>query len=119
MCCRAPVGQWTIPALRTVKALHWQIVRASSLVTFQLVNPAQTFALQVAINEAIRPFVQAGVLVGPDAAGPPTVTTEMIRDPSAPGLVANISAQIRPWCRDIKIRVGLRSGGTPEIEMRA
>jgi hypothetical protein len=43
----------------------------------------------------------------------------MIRDPSAPGLVANISAQIRPWCRDIKIRVGLRSGGTPEIEMRA
>ena len=118
MCCRAPVGQWTIPALRTVKALHWQIVRSSSLITFQLVNPAQTFALQVAINEAIRPFVQAGVLVGPDASGPPIVTTEMIRDPNAPGLVANISAQVRPWCRDIKIRVGLRSGGTPEIEMR-
>lgn len=119
VCLRAPVGQWTMPALRTVKALHYQIVRAASLVTFQLVNQAQSFALQVAINEAIRPFVQAGVLVGPDAAGPPVVTGEMIRDPAQPGLAANIAAQIRPWCRDIQIRVGLRSGGTPEIEVKA
>lgn len=117
--CRRPAGSWSLPALRTLKALHHQIVRSASLITFQPVNAAYAYALQIAIEEAMRPFVKAGVLVGQGGVGAPTVVGSMIRDPEAPGLAATISAQVRPWCRSIQIRVGLRSGSTPDVEIKA
>ena len=80
----------------------------------------RTVLLIAAIAESLQPFVSAGVLVGPDGEGPPEVTGGITTPPAmAPGLHAEIRAQLRPWCQKIDLSVALRGGGQPTLEIRS
>ncbi len=116
---RRPVGAWPLAALRTLKILHLRVVRAAEPFVFRPVQPLHAFALSMAVQEVLGPLTAAGVLVGPDGSGPPKVSSGLVTDPGAPGLSATISAQIRPWCRSVEIRVGVSSGERATVEVAA
>lgn len=114
---RRPLGQWSLPALRTVKTLHRNILRAAESVLFRPVDAAHSLMLLTALNFVMRPFVDAGVLVGPSGAGAPDIDTDVVRDPMAPGLAGTIAAQLRPWCSEVRVRVELREGQEARVEV--
>ena len=116
---RHPVRAWPLAALRTLKILHLRIARAAEPFVFRPVQPLHAFALSMAMQEVLGPLTQAGVLVGPDGKGPPTVSSDLVTDPGAPGLSATIAAQIRPWARSVEIRVGVQSGERANVEVAA
>lgn len=116
---RHPVGAWPLPSLRTLKILHLRVVRAAEAFVFRPVQPLHAFALALAIDEVLRPLAEVGVLVGPDGKGLPQVTGDLMTEPAAPGLGVTISAQVRPWCRAVQIRVGVRSGEGADVEVAA
>lgn len=116
---RRPVRAWPLAALRTLKILHLRVVRAAEPFVFRPVQPLHAFALSMAVQEVLGPLTAAGVLVGPDGKGAPKVSSDLVTDPGAPGLSATISAQIRPWCRGVEIRVGVASGERATVEVAA
>lgn len=115
---RRPIGQWSAPALRTVKALHRTVLRAAEAVLFRPVDTAHSLALLTALNQVLRPFIEVGVLVGAQGQGAPSVETEIVRDPAAPGLAGTISGQLRPWCARVRVRVELREGQQAQVEVQ-
>jgi hypothetical protein len=114
---RAPVGSWPIPVVRTVQGIHRLIRRAADEFVFRPVTELNSVGLSIALNLALQPFVQAGVLRGLAGSPTPTVTTEAERDPLAPGLAAEISASVRPWARRVKLRVAVEPGEMARVEM--
>lgn len=114
---RHPVGQWSLPALRTVKAIHHRIMFAAEQFVFRPVDSVNAFSLVTALDIVLRPFVEGGALVGPSGEGGPVLTGDTIRNRDAPGLVAEISAQLRPWCQDVKVRVAVDPGQQPSIDI--
>ncbi len=116
---RRPIGEWSVPAVRTAKAVHQRVVTAAEPYVFERLERAQAFALVAAVSESLGPFIAAGVLVGPDGSGPPEVTGGVDANPAAPGLHADVTAQLRPWCQLVSVRVALRGGGQPTLELPA
>ncbi len=114
---RAPTGAWTLPALRTVKAIHHRVVFAAEQFVFRPVDQVQAFSLVTAIDIVLRPFIEGGALVGPGGEGGPLLAGNTIRDRDAPGLVAEIAAQLRPWCQDVRVRVAVDPGKQSQVEV--
>lgn len=118
-CLRRPTGTWGFAALRTAKLIHRRIVEAAQQVVFKPANDAHAFALITAIDTAIRPFVKHGLLIGPSGDRTPEMSADVVRDPNAPGLVATIEGQLRPWCTTVKLSVEVRDGGRVGMEVQA
>lgn len=114
---RHPVGSWTLPALRTVKAIHHRIMFAAEQFVFKPVDSVHAFSLVTALDIVLRPFIEGGALVGPSGEGAPLLAGDTIRDRAAPGLVAEISAQLRPWCQNVKVRVAVDPGQQPSVDI--
>lgn len=117
MSFRAPSGAWPLPALRTVKSIHRRVVMAAELFTFQPVHPVQAVSLALAIAHVLKPYVEAGVIVGSNGQGLPIVDADVVRDPAAPGLVATLAAQVRPWCNIVRLKVDVQAGSPPRSLM--
>jgi hypothetical protein len=112
---RAPVGAWSIPAIRLSKVIHWRIMQVASRFVFDMADIGRAVGLATAVTKALRPFSRVGVLSGPDGADEPFVRGGVVRDPAAPGLRVEINAQLKPWAHKVNLRVNLRPGGAPVI----
>lgn len=113
---RAPVGGWSIPAVRVAKVIHWRVMQAASRFVFEMADVARAVALSGAIGKALEPYADAGLLVGPDGDSAPIIDSVVVRDPAAPGLRAEITAQLKPWAHRVNVRVNLRPGAAPTLE---
>lgn len=113
---RRPIGAWRMPALRTAKALHRSIVRAADPFVFRPLQEAEAFKLVIALSQIIRPFADEGIIVGPGGAGAPEIDAQVDRNPATPGFVADVTAQLRPWARNVRIRVRVQPGQKPALE---
>ncbi len=114
---RAPVGAWSLPTLRTVKAIHLAVMETARRYVFRRVVETEAFSLALAMQAALEPFVALGLLVGPDGAPGPVVDGDVVRDPTAPGLSATVVGQLRPWCRTIRVSVQVQASGEPVVEV--
>jgi hypothetical protein len=115
--CRRPFRGWPIPAVRTVKAIHYMIREAASHFVFTQVNSMNAFNLSNSLQAVLRPFTSNGMLVGPGGEGPPKIRGSFDRNRDSPSLIADVTAQLQPWCRQIKVNVSLQQGLEPKIEM--
>jgi hypothetical protein len=113
---RSPMYEWSIPAVRTVKSIHLAIRRAADPFVFAPVKETEAMILKAAMESVLEPFYSAGVLVGPDGKGAPQVSAKPIRSPSTPMLSVDLSAQIKPWCQNISIKLMVKQGLQPEIQ---
>ena len=73
-------------------------------------------ALAVSLQRALGDLAKRGLLTGPGGARVPQVKGGTHRSPTAPGLYAVISAQLRPWSQSIQVRISLRPGAQPVLE---
>lgn len=112
---RRPLGEWDISSVRTVKLIHQKLVQASDMFVFRPAREFEATALAANIDLALRPFFERGIVVGPGGNGPPVVSSGVIRDPQAPGLYADLMAQVRPWCQQVSVRVMVKMGGQPQL----
>jgi hypothetical protein len=115
--CRRPFRGWPLPAMRTVKAIHYMIREAASHFVFTNVNALNAFNLSNTLRLVLRPYIAQGMLIGPGGNGAPKITGSFDRNPTAPALIADITAQLQPWCRQVKVGVSLQEGLEPKIEM--
>jgi hypothetical protein len=115
---RQPLGQWSVTSLRTVKAIHWRLVDMASHFVFDKAHEAQAAALADGLLRVLKPFANYGILVGPDGRGLPEVRGGVDRNPSAPALFADITAMLQPWSEKVVVRVGMRPGNPPSLEVR-
>jgi hypothetical protein len=113
---RAPVGMWSIPSMRLAKLLHWRIMQTAGQFVFDMADLGRSIALSTAVSSTLAPFVDAGVLTGPDGEGEPVVRGGVVRNPLEPGLRVEVSAVLRPWSQRVQVRVNLRPGGDPAFE---
>lgn len=115
---RQPIGAWTIAALRTVKIIHWRMVETASQFVFDKVHEAQAAALADGMTRSLRPFTARGLLVGGDGIGEPEIRGGLDRNPAAPSLFADITATLQPWSHRVVVRVGMRPGTGPYMEVK-
>lgn len=113
---RNPIGEWSVSSVRTVKAIHQALRRAAEIFVFRPVKKVEAITFQTAIQMALTPFYNQGLLLGPGGTGEPEITAEALPDRDVPMLSANLVAQIQPWCRRISLKVMIRSGQQPIIE---
>ena len=113
---RNPMYEWSIPAVRTVKAIHLAIRRAADPFVFAPVRETESMILKAAMESVLEPFYTSGVLVGPDGKGPPKVSANPVPSASTPMLNVDLSAQIKPWCQNISIKLMVKQGLQPEIQ---
>ena len=116
--CRRPYRGWPLPAVRTVKALHYMVREAASHFVFNQVDALNAFNLSNSLELVLRPYISAGMLVGPGGKGAPRIQGNFDRNPLAPSLIADITAQLQPWCRQVKVHVALSLGREPQIEVQ-
>lgn len=116
---RRPLGSWSVPALRTVKAVHHVILRTAEAFVFERLAEDRAFAFGLAMTDALEPFIQAGLLTGASPHEGPLVAPELVRDPAAPGLAVTVAGQLRPWLHRVRVRVRLRDGARPLLETAA
>lgn len=114
---RRPLGAWPLPALREVKDIHRRLVEAASRFVFEAVDEEVAMALAVSLRRSVRAQIEAGLLVGPAGAGAPDIRGGTLTDPAAPGLVAVIHAQLRPWAQRVSVRVSVRQDAQPVLEV--
>lgn len=114
---RSPDGAWTLPALRIVKAIHRLVVETASRFVFDTADDGRATALAAAVAHALSPFVDAGMLVGPDQHGPPELDGWPDADPAAPALWVELSGWLRPWSQSVSVRVSVRPGLPAELEV--
>ena len=117
--CRRPFRGWPLPSVRTVKAIHYMIREAANHFVFTQVNALNAFNLSNSIRSVLGPYTRKGLLVGPDGSGSPKIHGSFDRNPEAPSLIADVTAQLQPWCRSIKVRVSLKQGLEPLIELES
>lgn len=115
---RPPISAWPLPALRVVKNIHRLIVESAERFVFQTVDDTQAIALAVALQRAVRAYSSREMLVGPDGAGLPDIRGGVHRSPESPGLFAIVTATLRPWSQSISVRVSLRPGAAPSLEVQ-
>lgn len=113
---RRPIGEWSIATVRLVKAIHQSLRRAAELFVFRPVQKIEAITFKTAIQMALAPFYNEGLLNGPGGTGEPEVSTEALPDRDVPMLSADLAAQIQPWCRHISLKVVIKSGQQPIIQ---
>ena len=114
---RRPLGEWPLPALRTVKMVHQRIKTTSEAMAFAHANAAHAMALKMALQDALWPLFAKGILSGGPNGGPPEVEGGVDLTPGRPSLTATLTAQLIPWQRDVQVRVSLNPGSQPNIEV--
>ncbi len=114
---RRPVGNWPLPALRTVKMVHQRIKVTSESLSFAHANQAHAMALKMSLQDALWPLFTRGILSAGPGGGPPEVEGGVVLTPGQPSLTANLTAQLIPWQRDVQVRVSLSPGAPPNIEV--
>ncbi len=114
---RRPLGEWPLPALRTVKMVHQRIKTTSESLAFAHANQAHAMALKMSLQDALWPLYTRGILSGGPGGGPPNVEGGVDLTPGQPSLTANLTAQLIPWQRDVQVRVSLNPGSRPNIEV--
>jgi hypothetical protein len=115
---RQPIGDWSVGALRAVKIVHRQLVRAADGYVFRNATDTQAAALAAALQRALRPFTNKGLIVGAGGEGPPSVRGGVDAIPGEPGLNATVTAQLRPWSQKVLVRVAVRPGHRPVLEVQ-
>lgn len=115
---RRPIGGWPFSALRMVKAVHQRLVDAAQSFVFQPADPRSALALAGALQYSVRPFSNAGLLIGPEGMEEPLVmgNIEVAPDGSRT-LVADVTGNLRPWSRKVSVRVSLRPNESPALEV--
>jgi len=113
---RSPRYEWSMPTLRTVKAIHQSLRQAADMFVFRGVKKIEAVALETAIGMVLNPFYEMGILVGPGGEGKPTVRGEALPDHEIPMLSADLVAMLHPWCQNINLKVMVKSGTEPLIE---
>ena len=113
---RRPRYEWSIPVVRTVKAIHQSLKQAADMFVFRPVKDVEAIALEKTVEMILNPFFERGILVGAEGAGRPTVTGEALPSHSEPMLSVNLSAMVRPWCQNISLKVMVKSGSEPVIQ---
>ncbi len=114
---RQPVGEWSLPALRAVKAVHHRVVRTAERFVFRAADDAQAMALANALDQALRAWTARGLLVGAGGEGPPRIRGGVDAIPGQPGLHAVVDCQLRPSSHNVVVRVAVRPGEQPEVEV--
>jgi len=114
---RRPSGAWTLPALRTAKAIHYVVRQASEPFVFRPLQGMELYALVSALTLALEPFQVAGVLAGPGGEGGPEISGGIVRDSELPGFNIEITAQLRPWCHQVRMKVTLQQNQDPSVEL--
>lgn len=114
---REPVGEWPLPALRTAKYLHRLVLETAESFVFRTANDASAFSLANALEISVNSFVERGMLVGPSGSGGPDISGSVERSFDAPSLSATFMGSLRPWSQTIAIRVMVRPGGPPQLEV--
>ena len=115
---RQPVGEWTLPALRAVKIIHHQLVRTAEGFVFRNAEESQAVALASALQRSLRPHTNRGMLVGAGGEGLPQVRGGVDTYPGEPGLHAVVTAQLRPWSQRVVVRVAVKPGSRPVLEVQ-
>jgi len=113
---RRPRYEWSIPTLRTVKAIHQSIRQAADMFVFRSVRKIEAVALETAVSMVLNPFYEMGILVGANGEGKPVVKGEALPDQSIPMLSVDLSAMLQPWCQNINLKIMVKSGMEPQIE---
>lgn len=113
---RRPRYEWSMPTLRTVKAIHQSLRQAADMFVFRGVKKIEAVALETAVSMVLNPFYEMGILVGPEGKGAPTVRGEALPDHDLPMLSVDLSAMLHPWCQNINLKVMVKSGMEPQIE---
>lgn len=116
---RRPAGAWTLPALRTAKAVHFVVRRATEPFVFRPVQGMELYALTSALTLALEPYQLSGVLVGPTGEGAPEIDGSVVRDAETPGFLIEITAQLRPWCHQVRMKVTLHQNQDPSVALSA
>ncbi|MED5373161.1 MAG: hypothetical protein VX899_19235 [Myxococcota bacterium] len=114
---RRPLGEWPLPCLRTVKTIHQRLQQASEQLLFRNADATHAIALQTALQEAMMPFVRNSIIEPGPGGGPPEIQTAADANPIAPNLNAQVTLQLVPWQRDVKVRVSLKPGDSPDVEV--
>jgi len=114
---RRPLGAWPLPSVLVAKLIHRVLIEAAEAFVFSTIDQAQAISLGVSLQRVLGGFHGAGLIVGPDGEGPPLVQGSAVRDPRAPGLSAEVQAQLRPWNQHITVRVAVRPGNRPSLEV--
>jgi len=115
---RQPVGEWSVAALRAVKVVHRQLIRAAEAFVFRNATDTQAAALGGSLQRALRPYTNRGMLVGGNDGGPPRIKGGVDAIPGEPGLHAIVTAQLRPWSHKVVVRVAVRPGQQPRLEVQ-
>lgn len=113
---RRPRYEWSIPTLRTVKAIHQSIRQAADMFVFRPVKKIEAIALETAVSMVLNPFYEMGILVGENGVGKPVVKGAALPDQSIPMLSVDLSAMLQPWCQNINLKIMVKSGMEPQIE---
>jgi hypothetical protein len=113
---RRPRYEWSIPTLRTVKAIHQSIRQAADMFVFRSVKKIEAIALETAVSMVLNPFYEMGILVGENGVGKPVVKGEALPDHAIPMLSVDLSAMLQPWCQNINLKIMVKSGMEPQIE---
>jgi len=115
---RRPMGGWPFSALRMVKAVHQRIIDSAQQFVFQPADPRSALALAGALQYSVRPFSNAGLLVGPEGMPEPLVSGNIeVAPDGSRTLVADVMGNLRPWSRKVSVRVSLRPNESPALEV--
>jgi hypothetical protein len=113
---RRPRYEWSIPVMRTVKAIHQSLRQAADMFVFRPVKQVEAVALEKTVEMVLNPFYERGILVGAEGSGRPSVSGEALPSHDQPMLSVNLSAMVRPWCQNISLKVMVKSGEEPVID---
>ena len=112
---RRPLGEWSISSVRTVKMIHQKLVEAADMFVFRPAREIEATALGASIELVLEPFYNKGIVVGPNGAGAPVVSSGVTRSRTEPGLYVDLTAQVRPWCQQVAVRVMVKTGEQPQL----
>lgn len=112
---RRPLGEWSISSVRTVKMIHQKLVQAADMFVFRPAQEIEATALGASVELILEPFYNRGIVVGPNGVGAPVVSSGVTRSRTEPGLYVDLSAQVRPWCQQVAVRVMVKTGTQPQL----
>ena len=112
---RRPLGEWSISSVRTVKMIHQRLVEAADMFVFRPAREIEATALGASVELVLEPFFKRGIVVGPNGSGAPVVSSGVTRSRTEPGLYVDLSAQVRPWCQQVAVRVMVKTGEQPQL----
>ena len=104
---------WEIPAHRVLRFLYYGLYQAAQASVFRPANQMEALALAERLTDSTKLLVANDLVIGPSEEGGPEVTAWVENTENGPSMVAEISAQLRPWGKDIDLKFRL-SGGAIE-----